>query len=352
MKLSGHPVKTGQARREARGTKWRAESKPRNTVLIVPIDPAYKGGLTGHLPITSLKLGERRKPMTLKERLDSGKFVVAVELQPPKGNDLSELYEYAELLKGRVDTINVPDLQNAIMRLGSLSVCTLLKAKGMEVIYNLSCSDRNRLALQSELLNASALGLKNLLLLQGDQPSMGDHFETKAVFDLDVTGLLGAAKRLQEGYDLTGNDLQGKPQFCVGTQINAAAKGHVLDLEIMDMEKKIRMGVDFFFTNSIYDATLFEPFAKKVAHFKVPIIVGITLLKSVGMARYVNKHVEGASIPDSIIDQLMKASDKQKASIEIAGGLIKALKPLCQGVQIIPIGWEKQVPALLDYVGL
>ena len=291
--------------------------------------------------------------MSFKEQLESGKFVVVAELQPPKGNDLSGLCEYAELLKGRVDAINVPDLQNAIMRLGSLSVCTLLKAKkGMEVIYNLSCSDRNRLALQSELLNASALGLKNVLLLQGDHPSIGDHFEAQAVFDLDVMGLLGAAKRLQEGYDLIGNDLQGKPQFCVGTQIDAAAKSHVLDLEVLDMEKKIRLGVDFFFTNSIYDASLFEPFVKKVAHFKVPIIVGITLLKSVGMARYVNKHVEGASIPDSTIDQLMKASDKQKASIEIAGGLIKALKQLCQGVQIISIGWEKQVPALLDYVGL
>ncbi len=290
--------------------------------------------------------------MSFKEHLESGKFVVVAELQPPKGNDLSGLCEYAELLKGRVDAINVPDLQNAIMRLGSLSVCSLLKTRGMEAIYNLSCSDRNRLALQSELLNASALGLKNVLLLQGDPPTIGDHFEAQAVFDLDVMGLLGAAKRLQEGYDLTGNDLQGKPQFCVGTQINAAAKGHVLDLEVMDIEKKIRLGVDFFFTNSIYDVRLFESFVKKAAHFKVPMIVGITLLKSVGMARYVNKHVEGASIPDSIIDQLMKASDKQKASIEIAGDLIKALKPLCQGVQIIPIGWEKQVPALLDYAGL
>jgi methylenetetrahydrofolate reductase (NADPH) len=290
--------------------------------------------------------------MSLKERLESNKFVVVTELQPPKGNNLSELFEDSELLKGRVDAINVPDLQNAIMRLGSLSVCTLLKAKGMEVIFNLSCSNRNRLALQSELLNASALGLKNLLLLQGDHPSIGDHFEAQAVFDLDVMGLLGAAKRLQEGYDLMGNDLNGKPQFCVGTYINATAKGHVLDLEVMDMEKKIRMGVDFFCTNSVYDVSLFEPFVKKVAHFKVPIIAGITLLKSVGMARYVNKHVEGASIPDSIIDQLMKASDKQKASIEIAGGLIKELRSLCQGVQIVPIGWEKQVPALLDHIGL
>jgi len=290
--------------------------------------------------------------MSFKERLESGKFVVVTELQPPKGRDLSELFEFADLLKGRVDAVNVPDLQNAIMRLGSLSVCTLLKEKGMEVIFNLSCSNRNRLALQSELLNASVLSLKNVLLIQGDPPSIGDHFEAQAVFDLDVMGLLGAAKRLQEGYDLMGNDLQGKPQFCLGTQINAAAKGHVIDLEVMDMEKKIRMGVDFFFTNSIYDVSLLEPFIKKVAHFKVPIIAGITLLKSVGMARYVNKHVEGASIPDSIIDQLMKASDKQRASIEIAGGLIKELKGLCQGVQIIPLGWEKQIPAVLDYVGL
>jgi 5,10-methylenetetrahydrofolate reductase len=290
--------------------------------------------------------------MSFKEQLESGKFVVVAELQPPKGNDLTELYEHAELLKGRVHAINVPNLQNAIMRLGSLSVCALLKAKGMEAIYNLSCGNRNRLALQSELLDASALGLTNVLLLQGDHPSIGDHFEAKPVFDLDVLGLLGAAKRLQEGYDLMGNDLQGKPRFYLGAQVNAAVKGHVLDLEIMDMEKKIRLGVDFFFTNSIYDPSLFEPFIKKVAHFKVPIIAGITLLKSVGMARYVNKHVEGASIPDSIIDQLMKASDKQKASVEIGGGLIKALKSICQGVQIISIGWEKQIPAVLDFAGL
>lgn len=290
--------------------------------------------------------------MSFKEQLEAGKFVVVVELQPPKGRDLSEVFENAERLKGRVTAINVPDLQNAIMRLGSLSVCALLKSKGMEVIYNLSCSDRNRLALQSELLNASALGLKNVLILQGDHPSIGDHFEAQPVFDLDVMGLIGAAKRLQEGYDLMGNDLQGKPQFCVGAVVNAAAKGHVLDLEVMDMEKKIRLGVDFFFTHSIYDANLFEAFIKKVAHFKVPIIAGITLLKSVGMARYVNKHVEGASIPDSIIDRLMKASDKGRGGIEIAGDLIKQLRPLCQGVQIIPIGWENLVPGLIDYAGL
>jgi methylenetetrahydrofolate reductase (NADPH) len=290
--------------------------------------------------------------MAFKEQLDSGKFMVVVELQPPKGCDLSEVYQNAQLLNGRVDAINIPDLQNGIMRLGSLSACTLLKAKGMEAIFNLTCVNRNRLAVQSELLNASVLGLKNILLLQGDHPSIGDHFEAQPVSDLDVMGLLGAAKRLQEGYDLMGNDLKGTPQFFVGTPVNAAAQGHALDLEVMEMEKKIRLGVGFFFTNPTYDVSLFVPFVKKVAHFKIPIIVGITLLKSVGMARYLNKHVEGANIPDSIINPLMKATDKQKTSIEIAGNLIRELKPLCQGVQIIPIGWEKQIPALLDYVGL
>jgi len=290
--------------------------------------------------------------MSFKEQLESGKFVVCVELQPPKGTDLSELTENSELLRGRIDAVAVPDLQNAIMRLGSLAVCTLLKSRGMETVLTLSCPNRNRLALQSEILNAAALGLNNVLLLQGDPPSIGDHFETKPVFDLDIMGLLGAARRLQEGYDLMGNDLQGKPDLCIGTLANAGAKGHVLDLEVMDMEKKIRLGVDFFFTTPVYDVGLFEAFAKKVAHFKVPVIVGVTLLKSVGMARYINKHVEGASIPDSVIDRLMRASDKQRESIEIAGDLIRALKPFCQGIQVIPIGWEKLVPALLDHVGL
>jgi len=286
--------------------------------------------------------------MSLKDRLASGKFIVVAELQPPKGSDLSELFEHAERLRGCVDAVSIPDLQNAIMRLGSLSVCALLKAKGMETIYNLSCSDRNRLALQSELLNASALGLDNVLILQGDPPSLGDHYDAKPVSDLDVLGLLGAAKRLQEGYDLMGNDLKGKPEFCVGTQIHLKTKGHDLNFEVTDLEKRIGLGVHFFFTSSVYDVSLFEIFIKKVAQFKVPILAGVTLLKSVGMARYINKHVEGASIPETVMEKLTKASNKQEASIEIAKEMIRQLRPLCQGIQIIPIGWEQLIPAVLD----
>jgi 5,10-methylenetetrahydrofolate reductase len=290
--------------------------------------------------------------MAFKEKLESRTFAVVAELQPPKGTDLSELLDHADRLKGRVSAVNVPDLQNAILRMGSLSVCALLKARGIEPIFNLACSNRNRLALQSDLLSASPLGIENVLLLQGDPPSMGDHFEARPVFDLDLMGLLRAVKQLGEGTDLMGNELRGKPTFWVGAQANAAARGQDLEAEVRGMEEKMKGGVDFFLTTPVYDADLFEAFSKKVAPLKVPLIAGVTLLKSVGMARYINKHVEGASIPETAIDQLMKASDKQQASVEIASNLIKTLRPLCQGVQIIPIGWERCIPAVLDRAGL
>jgi 5,10-methylenetetrahydrofolate reductase len=288
--------------------------------------------------------------MSLKEKLASGKFIVIAELQPPKGNQVSELMEHAEHLRHHVDAVSVPDLQNAIMRLGSLSVCTLLKGKGIEPIFNLSCRHRNRLALQSDLLNASALGLENTLILQGDDPSLGDHYEAKPVLDMDLLGLLEAAKRLREGRDLAGHELSGKPTFTLGTQIHVSTLGQGLDLD--DVEKKVRLGVDFFLTNSIFDPTLFRAFAEKLSPFKVPIIASIPLLKSVGMARYISKHVEGISIPEAIMDRLMKASDKQRASAEIAGDLVKSIRPVCQGIHLIPMGWESQIPVVLDHAGL
>jgi len=290
--------------------------------------------------------------MAFKEKLESRTFVVVAELQPPKGTDLSELLDHADRLKGRVSAFNIPDLQNAILRMGSLPVCALLKTRGVEPILNLACSNRNRLALQSDLLSASPLGIENVLLLQGDSPSMGDHFEARPVFDLDLPGLLRAVKRLQEGTDLMGNELHGKPTFWVGAQANAGARGQDLEAEVRGMEEKMKGGVNFFLTTPVFDADLFEVFFRKAAPLKVPLVAGVTLLKSVGMARYINKHVEGASIPETVIDQLMKASDKQQASVEIASNLIKALRPLCQGVQIIPIGWEKCIPAVLDRAGL
>ena len=158
-------------------------------------------------------------------------------------------------------------------------------------------------------------------------------------------------ERLQEGYDLTGNELQGKPDFFVGAEIHGTVKSQTLEQELAVMEKKIRLGVDFFVTDSVYDVNLFEAFVKQAAPFKVPILASITLLKSVGMARYIHQHMEETSIPDSIIDRLMKAPDKREASIGIAADLIKALRPLCQGVRIVPLGWEGLVPFLVDRLG-
>jgi len=288
--------------------------------------------------------------MSFREQLASGKFVVIAELQPPKGNHVSELMEHAEHLRNRLDAVSVPDLQNAILRLGSLSVCTLLKGKGIDPIFNLSCRHRNRLALQSDLLNASALGLENILILQGDDPSLGDHYEAKSVPDLDLLGLLEAAQQLREGRDLAGHELSGKPTFTLGTHITVGTLGQGLNLD--DVEKKVRLGVDFFFTDSIFDPPLFKALAEKVSPFKVPLIAGITLLKSVGMARYISKHVKGISIPEAIMDRLMKASDKQRTSAEIAGDLVKSIQPVCQGIHLIPIGWESQIPVVLDHAGL
>jgi methylenetetrahydrofolate reductase (NADPH) len=288
--------------------------------------------------------------MSLRERLASGKFIIAAELQPPKGTQLSELFEHAEHLRGRVDVINIPDLQDAIMRLGSLSVCSLLKVRGIETIYNLSCGNRNRLALQSELLNAFALGLDNVLILEGEAPSLGDHYDAKPVFDLDALGLLDVVKRLQEGYDLMGNELRGKPEFCVGAHIQLMGRDQ--DLAEAELEKRIDLGVHFFLTSPVYDIGFFEAFMKRVAHFKVPIIASVTLIKSVGMARYINKNVESASIPETVIDKLMRAPNKQEASVDIAKEMILKLRLLCQGIQIIPIGWEQIIPAVLDQADL
>jgi 5,10-methylenetetrahydrofolate reductase len=252
----------------------------------------------------------------------------------------------AELLRGRVDAINVTDLQSSVMRLGSLPVCHLLQEKGLEPIFQMTCRDRNRLALQADLLSASVLGIKNVLALTGDYASLGDHPQAKPVFDLDSVNLLKVVKTLESGTDMVGNPLQGAPKFFVGAVVNPG--GNPLEAQIVKMEKKIKAGASFFQTQAIYDVDAFEKFMKRVAPFKVPVSAGIILLKSAGMARFMNKNVAGVFVPEPLIQKMAKAEDRVKTSIEIAAGLIKDLKGMCQGVHIMPIGWENKVPALLD----
>ena len=290
--------------------------------------------------------------MSLRERLESGKFIIVSEIQPPKGIDTGEFLENADFLKGRVDFVVVPDLQNAVMRLGSLASCYLLKQKGIRPIFQIACRDRNRLALQSDLLNAAVLGIETVLVVDGQDPRSGDHPDAKPVFDLTSIELISAIQGLQKGHDMAGNDLDGFPRFFVGTQVNPGLESGALELEIADMEKKIRNGANFFLTPAIFDPHLLEKFMRKVEHLKVPIFAGITILKSAGMARYMNRVMKDVFVPEETIEKLLKAPDKLKASIEIASNLIREMKNLCRGIYMIPIGWEKRVPAVLDAVGL
>jgi len=284
--------------------------------------------------------------MGFQESLAAGKFVITSEIGPPKGTHIQEMMADAELLRGRVDAINVTDLQSSVMRLGSLAVCRLLQEKGLEPIFQVTCRDRNRLALQADLLSASVLGIKNVLALTGDYASLGDHPQAKPVFDLDSVSLLGVIKKLEAGTDMVGNALQGAPKFFSGAVVNPG--GNPMEAQVIKMEKKIQAGASFFQTQAVYDVGAFEKFMKRVIPFKVPVLAGIILLKSAGMARFMNKNVAGVFVPEPLIQKMAKAEDRVKTSIEIGAELIRELKGMCQGVHIMPIGWENKVPALLD----
>ena len=288
--------------------------------------------------------------MTFCEKIKAGKFVVTSEIGPPKGIDVKEMLEDAELIKGRVDAINVTDLQSSVMRLGSLAVCSLLKERGHEPIFQITCRDRNRLALQSDLLSAAVLGIENVLALTGDYPTLGDHPEAKPVFDLGSVELLEVIRTLQQGKDMKGNPLKGSPHFCVGAVVNPGADP--LEPEIIKMELKAEAGAQFFQTQAVYDIDIFKKFLDNVKDVKVPVFAGIVLLKSAGMAKFMNKNVAGVFVPDDLIKEMESAKDKAQKSIEIAARLIKELKPMCQGIHIMPIGWDKKVPLVLDAAGL
>jgi methylenetetrahydrofolate reductase (NADPH) len=289
--------------------------------------------------------------MSFAEKIRSGGFVLTSEIGPPKGIETARLLEDAELIRNRVDAINVTDLQSSVMRLGSLAVCSLLKQKGFDPVFQITCRDRNRLALQSDILSAAALNINNILALTGDYPTLGDHPEAKPVFDLDSAQLLAVIRMLQNGTDMKGNKLDGQsPKFCVGAVVNPGAEP--LEPQILKMEKKIAAGAEFFQTQAIYDIKIFENFLAKTKHLKVPVLAGIVLLKSAGMAKFMNKNVAGVTVPEDLIKEMETTKDKVAQSVDIAARLVKQLKPMCQGIHIMPIGWDKVVPKVLDASGL
>lgn len=291
--------------------------------------------------------------MGFREALDSGKFLITAEIGPVKGTEIDGLLEDAELIKGKVDAINVTDLQSSVMRLGSMAVCHLLKDLGIDPILQMTCRDRNRLALQSDLLSAWVLGIRNVLALTGDHPTLGDHPQAMPVFDLDSMSLLRVVSRLNEGFDMVGNQLKGATDFFPGAVVNPGADTEAaLEMQIIKMEKKIEAGARFFQTQGIFDLDLFKRFMKRIEGFKTPVLGGVILLKSAGMARFMNKNVAGVFVPEPLIKEMETTKDKVKTSIEIAARLINGLKDICEGVHIMAIGWEKRIPMVLKEAGL
>ncbi|MFO8013377.1 MAG: methylenetetrahydrofolate reductase [Phycisphaerae bacterium] len=289
----------------------------------------------------------------LREALQAGRFAVTGEVGPPKGTHVEPVLEEAEHhLKGRVLAVNVTELQTAVMRTGSLAVCRLLVDRGIEPVYQVVCRDRNRLALESDLLSAAVLGIENVLLLTGDHVLMGDHPQAKPVYDVDSVQLIHTAAELERGKDLVGNELDGAPTFFKGCVVAPGAEP--MEPQILKLRKKVQAGAQFVQTQAVYDPARFEQFVAAAEGIDVPVLVGIVLLKSAGMARYMNENVPGVQVPDPIVQRLADTpkEDRKKVSAEIAGDLIRRMKPMCRGAHLMTLGWDDVVPDLLEHAGL
>jgi methylenetetrahydrofolate reductase (NADPH) len=291
---------------------------------------------------------------SFKEALNSGKFVITSEVAPPKGTNLEKVLHHIELLKDKVDAINVTDHQSSVMRFPSIGGCLAIKEKGGEPILQMTCRDRNRLALQAELLFAYTRGINNVLCLTGDAVPVGDHKEAKGVFDLDSLQLLKTVRLMESGKDLGGNDLDGVVEFCAGATVTPEARP--IEPQLIKFEKKIEAGAEFFQTQGIYDLDNFAKFMEHARQFPVKILAGIILLSSARMAKFMTANVPGIFVPQNLIDELAATPKEEMLNkgIEIAGRMIAVLKKgsVCDGVHIMAIGKEEVVPDILAAAGL
>ncbi|HJD27646.1 MAG TPA: methylenetetrahydrofolate reductase [Candidatus Blautia avicola] len=292
--------------------------------------------------------------MKITELFERGEFVVSAEVGPPKGFHVEHLLEEAKTYLSGITAVNVTDNQSSVMRLGSLAMCKALKDEGLTPIYQLTCRDRNRIALQSDLLSAAMFGIENLLLLTGDHTKLGDHPQAKPVFDLDSVSLIHAVTKLEEGVDLGGNELIGEPpKFAKGAVVSPCSDS--VDAQLAKMERKVMAGADYFQTQAVFEPEKFIKFMEKAKQFGKPVQVGIIIPKSAGMCKFMNNNVAGVHVPDEMIEELKKDKEKTKAGItgvEIAARIIKECKPYCQGVHIMALGWESKVPDLLKAAGI
>ncbi len=292
--------------------------------------------------------------MSFKSALESGKFVVTAEAGPPKGTDIKKILHEVEMLKDKVDAVNVTDNQSAVMRISSTSFCKIILDMGLEPVLQMTCRDRNRIGLQSDLLGASILGIHNVLCMTGDHPNAGDHKEAKAVYDIESVQLLQVVDAMNNGKDMMGNDMNGPTDFYQGAVVTP--ESIPIEPQLMKFEKKIEAGANFFQTQAIYDIDKFKEFMDFARKFSVKILAGLVLLKSAGMANFMNKFVPGINVPQNLIDELKEAG-KEKAldtGIDIMAKHIKQLKEenICDGIHIMAIGAEDKVPEIMERAGL
>lgn len=291
---------------------------------------------------------------SFKEVLKSGKFVVTSEIGPPKGTNLEKMLHHIDILKDEVDAINVTDHQSSVMRFPSIGGCLYIKERGGEPILQMTCRDRNQMALQAELLLAYARGIRNVLCLTGDSIVVGDHKQARDVFELDSSQLLRAIRQLETGKDLGGNDLDGGVEFCTGAIVTPEAQP--IEPQLIKFEKKVESGAEFFQTQAIYDLDNFARFMEYARQFPVKVLAGIVLLVSARMAKYMTENVPGILVPQDLIDELAAApkGEALNKGIEIAGRMIATLKKdsICDGVHIMAIGKEEVVPDILAAAGL
>ena len=291
---------------------------------------------------------------SFREVLNSGKFVVTSEIGPPKGTNIEKMCHHIDILKDAVDAINVTDHQSSVMRFPSLGGCLHIKERGGEPIMQMTCRDRNQMALQADLLFAYSRGVRNVLCLTGDSIMVGDHKTAADVFELDSSQLLRAIRHMETGKDLGGNDLDGGVEFCVGAIVTPEAQP--LEPQLIKFEKKVEAGAEFIQTQAIYDIDNFVKFMEYARQFPVKILAGIVLLVSARMAKFMNENVPGIFVPPELIDELAGApkGEALNKGIEIAGRMIATLEKerVCDGVHIMAIGREEVVPDILRAAGL
>ena len=292
--------------------------------------------------------------MRITELFDNGEFVVTAEVGPPKGIHVGHMVEEAKEYLSGITAVNVTDNQSSVMRMGSLPACVALKNAGLTPILQLTCRDRNRIALQSELLGAAMLGIENILCLTGDHTKMGDHPGAKPVFDLDSVSLLHTACQLEKGVDLSGQALVGEPpKFAKGAVVSPCSDS--VDAQLAKMERKVMAGAEYFQTQAVFDSEKFIQFMEKAKQFGKPVQLGVIIPKSAGMAKFMNNNVAGVHVPQWMIDELAADKEKAKAGItgvELAAKVIKECRPYCQGLHIMALGWEAQVPELMKLAGI